>query len=35
MRAAEDIVKSFMTALEAKDFDTASSLLSDDFVFSG
>jgi SnoaL-like domain len=35
MSAAEDIVKTFMTALEAKDFDTASSLLSDDFVFSG
>ena len=35
MSAAEDIVKTFMTALEAKDFDPASSLLSDDFVFSG
>lgn len=35
MSAAEDIVKTFMTALEAKDFDTASSLLSDDLVFSG
>jgi hypothetical protein len=30
-----DIVKDFMIALESKDFDTAASYLSDDFVFSG
>ena len=33
--SAEDTVKDFMIALEAKDFDTAASYLSDDFVFSG
>ena len=30
-----DIVNDFMVALESKDFDTAASYLSDDFVFSG
>jgi hypothetical protein len=30
-----DIVKDFMIALESKDYDTAASYLSDDFVFSG
>ena len=30
-----DIVRDFMIALESKDFDTAASYLSDDFVFSG
>ncbi len=30
-----ELVKAFMDALEAKDFDTASSYLADDFLFSG
>ncbi|MFL5656474.1 MAG: nuclear transport factor 2 family protein [Ktedonobacteraceae bacterium] len=30
-----DIAKDFMIALESKDYDTAASYLSDDFVFSG
>ena len=33
--SAADTVKAFMLALESKDFDTAASYLSDDFVFSG
>ncbi len=33
--SAVDIVKDFMIALEAKDFDKVASYLSDDFVFSG
>ena len=32
---AEDVVKDFMVALEAKEFDGAASNLSDRFVFSG
>ena len=32
---AEDLVKTFMIALEAKDFDTASSYLAEEFLFSG
>jgi len=33
--SAVDIVKDFMIALEAKEFDKAASYLSDEFVFSG
>ena len=32
---AEELVTSFMTSLEAKDFDTASTYLADNFIFSG
>ena len=35
MTAATDIVKSFMEALETKNFDTAASYLADDFAISG
>jgi SnoaL-like domain len=35
MSAAEDMVKAFMIALEARDLETATSHLADDFVFSG
>ncbi len=35
MTNAQDIVTAFMLALEAKDFNGAVSLLSDDFYFSG
>ncbi len=33
--SAEELVKTFMIALEAKDYDTANSYLTDDFLFSG
>lgn len=35
MASATEIVAAFMAALEAKEFDTATSYLSDDFIFSG
>jgi len=35
MTSATEIVTAFMTALEAKEFDRATSYLSDDFIFIG
>jgi hypothetical protein len=35
MSAAEDTVKAFMAAFEARNFDTAKSYLTEDFIFSG
>lgn len=32
---AEEVVKNFMAALEASNFDTASTYLADNFIFSG
>ncbi len=35
MSAAEDVVKAFMAALEGKNFDTAKTYVTDDFIFTG
>ena len=35
MSAAEDVVKAFMAAFEGKNFDTAKTYVTDDFIFTG